>query len=88
MENLTTSSSVALVILGIECPCGHHDCDGNDAAGTEPPHIFLALSTVFPSFQLRRTHASEGSLFSRFVLGRVVRLTIETNLLTGTYPLL
>ncbi|KAH9066321.1 hypothetical protein EDB87DRAFT_707940 [Lactarius vividus] len=34
---------------------------------------------------LRRTRASDG-LFSRFVLVRVVRVTIETNMLTGTYP--
>jgi hypothetical protein len=51
------------------------------------PITFLALLTVFPLFQLRRTHASEG-LFSRVVLVRVARLTIETNTLTGTYPLL
>ena len=49
------------------------------------PITFLALSTDFLFFQLRRTRASEGSLFSRFVLGRVVQLTIETNVLTGTY---
>jgi hypothetical protein len=42
---------------------------------------FLALSTVLPFFQLRRTH-----LFSHFILVRVVRLTIEANVLTGTYP--
>ena len=77
---------VALVMVGIGFPCGHSDCDGNGPAGTEPPHYISCLSTVFPLFQLRRIRAYEGSSFSRFVLGRVVQLTIETNALTGIYP--
>ena len=71
---------------GIECPCGHYDCNGNGAAGTEPPQYIACPFDCLSLFQLRRTRASEDSLFSRFVLGRVVYLTIETNALTGIYP--
>ena len=78
LGDLTTSHCVTLVVVD-ECPGGHYDCDSNDAAGPRPPHHISCLSTEFPFFQLSR--ASEG--YCRFVLIRVVRLTIETNALTG-----
>ena len=65
------------------CPGGYYCCGSNDAAGTGAPHYISCPSLLYPLFfQLRR--ASGG--FCRFVLVRVVRLTIETNTLTGTYP--
>ena len=82
MCDFTTSRSVVLVIT-VGCLCGHSDCDSNDAAGTGPSyHISSFFDRLPPYFQLRR--ATEG--FCRFVLIRVVRLTIETNGLTGTHP--
>jgi hypothetical protein len=71
-------------MVDTERPGGHHDCDGHDDAGMRP-RLNISFSTGLPSFQLRRTRGNEGS-FSRFVLVRVVRLTIETNTITGTYP--
>ncbi|KAH8995366.1 hypothetical protein EDB92DRAFT_1970630 [Lactarius akahatsu] len=47
------------------------------------PIRFLVLSTDFFFFQLKRTRAIEG-LYSRVVLVRVVRVTIETNMLTAS----
>jgi len=44
--------------------------------------LLPALSTIDSVSQFRQSRVVEG-LFSRFVLGRVVRLTVETNLLTG-----
>ena len=82
MCDFTTSCSVALVCI-VGRLCGHSDCDCNDAAGTGPSyHISCFFDHLPPYFQLR--HATEG--FCRFVLIRVVRLTIETNALTGTHP--
>ena len=65
-----------------ECPGGHYDCGINDAPGTGLSHHISCPFDCLPFFQLRRH--SEG--FSRFILVRVVRLTIETNALTGTSP--
>jgi len=46
---------------------------------------FPTLSTTCPFSQIRKSHGIEGSL-PRFFFVRVVRLTVETNILTSIYP--
>jgi hypothetical protein len=72
---------VVLVMGYTECPGGHYDCGGNDTTGTGSPYWILQFTDRDPFAQRRRASGK----FSNFVLIRVVRLTIETNALTGTY---
>ncbi len=76
----TTSYSVVLVMVDIECLRGRSDRSGDDAAGTASHYWILFYIDRDPFGQLRRASGN----FSSFVLIRVVRLTIETNALTGT----
>ena len=70
-----------LVMVDIECSGGCSDRPGDDTASTSSLWIiFMIDQDCFG--QLRRAN----SKFSSFVLIRVVRLTIETNTLTGTSP--
>jgi len=73
-----------LVICNTECCRGHSDCDGNDGPGTRPLHYISFPFDQHALFQLRRARArSNEGYVSRFVLTRVVRVTVETNVLTG-----
>ena len=76
----STSYFVVLVMVNTEFRGGHSDRGGNDSARTGSPHRTLHIDRD-PFAQLRRASGN----FSSFVLIRVVRLTIETNALTGTY---
>jgi hypothetical protein len=67
-------------MVDIERLGGHSDRGGDDVAGTASHYWIICYIDRGPSGQLRR--ASDN--FSTFVLIRVVRLTIETNALTGT----
>ncbi len=71
---------VLLVMVGTMCPCGHYDRGGYDSAGTRSSYWIIYDVNRDPLAQLRRASGN----FSNFVLIRVVRLTIETNALTGT----
>ena len=77
----TTSYFVVLVMVDTECLGGHSDRGCDDAAGTASHYWILYYIDRDPFGQLRRASSSN---FSGFVLIRVVRLTIETNALTGT----
>jgi len=76
----TTSYIVVLVMVDTECLCGHSDRGGDDATGTASHYWVLYYIDRDPLAQLRRASSN----YSSFVLIRVVRLTIETNALTGT----
>lgn len=76
----STSYFVVLAMVDIECPCGHSNRGGNDAAGKVSSFWVLYYIDRDPFGQLRKAIGN----FSSFVLVRVVRLTVETNALTGT----
>jgi hypothetical protein len=66
-------------MVDIECPGGHSHHGGDDTDGTASYCICYYIDGARFG-QLRRASGK----FSSFVLLRVVRLTIETNALTGT----
>lgn len=68
-------------MVDIECSGGCSDCRGDDTVGT-PSLRTISYIDQDCFGQLKRAN----SKFSSFVLIRVVRLTIETNTLTGTSP--
>ena len=66
-------------MCGTKCPCGRYDRGGHDSAGMWSYYWIITTSFEILA-QLRRANDS----FANFVLVRVVRITIETNALTGT----
>ncbi len=77
----TTSYIVVLGMVDTLCPGGHSDRGCDDAVGTASHYWILYQIDRDPFGQLRRATSN----FSSIVLIRVVRLTIETNALTGTF---
>jgi len=67
-------------MVDTECLGGRSDRGGDDTSGTASHYWALYYIDRDPFGQLRRASNN----FSSFVLIRVVRLTIETNALTGT----
>ena len=70
-------------MVGYERCCGHSDRDSDDVTGMWlRPHIPLDVDgSRVP--QLRQVRGNQGRS-SNYILPRVVRLTVETNTLTGT----
>ncbi len=69
-----------------ERTCGHPNCRRNGRACTLQHRSTLSISQLLAFQQLRQVKAV--GQYSNYVLLRIVRLTIETNALTGTYFLI
>ena len=69
-------------MVDYECCGGRFDCDCDDITGTWLlAHVPLDVDGNREP-QLRRTRGN-GGRFSNYVFPRIVRLTVETNTLTG-----
>jgi hypothetical protein len=68
-----------------KCTCGYSHCHRNDCTCTWQPFFDTLITGNLQ--KLRQTTTVE-SHFPNYILLRVVRLTIETNTLTGVYPLI
>jgi hypothetical protein len=73
-----------LAMVAPECSRGYSYCHRHDRACTWQLPLTLQNMTIVRFQKLRQAQAV--GHYSNYILLRVVRLTVETNMLTGIYP--